>query len=128
MIPTDMGLFSVGGKATTAGVVAHFGDRKIEVFTMAFKTLSLFLLLFASTAAQAGGSISREDAAKEVCAESANLCVLFQHISLEPAGNAVRLPDGSRIMPYEFNARIHGMATWVVMNRDEKGHIVLEIR
>ena len=92
------------------------------------KALITALGILVSCNAFAGGSISREAAIAEVCDEASNLCEILKAVSLEPTGSAVRQKDGSRIMPYEFNAEINGDATWVVMKRDEKGHIVLELR
>ena len=92
------------------------------------KSIFAVLGFLLSCNAFAGGSISREAAIKEICDEASNLCEILKAVSLEPTGSAVRRKDGSRRMPYEFNAEINGDATWVVMRRDEKGHIVLELR
>ena len=74
------------------------------------------------------GSISREDAQKEVCEESSNLCPVFELVKLDPTGSAVRSHDGVRTMPYVFPAEVNDMRTAVRIRRDEKGHIVVELR
>lgn len=92
------------------------------------KALLTLLTLTVSMNAFAGGSISREDALKEVCDESPNLCIVLQAVELEHSGNAVRARGGARMMPYEFIGHIGGYASWVVLSRDAKGHIELTIR
>lgn len=92
------------------------------------KALVALFALTLSLNAFAGGSISRADVLQEVCAESPNLCLVLRIVKLEETGDAVRMRDGSRIMPYEFAARIGGHPSWVVFNRDARGHIEMTIR
>jgi hypothetical protein len=66
--------------------------------------MTLLSLLIASTLAQAGGSISKEEAVDVICFRSKPMCSVAKTLNLAAVGSAVRDREGYRHMPYEFGA------------------------
>ena len=92
------------------------------------KFLAYFLVSTLSAAvAHAGGSLSREEALHVVCAQDKALCVVLSSFQLDPAGSAVRLPSGQRVMPFEFLSTINGKRIAIVIDQANSKHLTLSL-
>lgn len=96
-------------------------------------TKILLLLIALPLTTWAGGSISRDEAIQQVCAENQVICSLLKGFELNEIGTAARAgrhqPDGGkRTMPFEFNAKVGTEKVLLTVDRDEDGEIFLNIR
>lgn len=91
------------------------------------KLLILSLLLFVSSVpAFARGSISKDQAMNEVCAESVSLCSYLKTLNISEHGDGIRLPSGVRLMPFRFSIPDEELIAEI--DRDDYGKIVIAIR
>ena len=92
-------------------------------------SMQFLSLLILSALAQAGGTISREEAIAAVCAKSRAMCSQVKHLHLVRTGTAVRDHEGYRLMPFNFNAVApDGEAMTVQISESETDQIVLTIQ
>jgi hypothetical protein len=89
------------------------------------KTLIFFLMFSASASAFDLGSISREQALIEVCAESASLCLYVTSMNISDQGEGIRLPSGERVMPYRFSFAEERLV--LEISRDGSGILNLDV-
>ena len=92
------------------------------------KNMFLFVCALTSIQAFGSGSITRDAVMEVVCDRAANLCPVLRSLNIDPVGSAVRLRDGSRVMPYQFTGSSSAGSISVEITQDENEKLVLKIQ